>query len=336
MRRGIAAAAVVVLLGSAMPWAACVAQDGAKPSAPAAATEQEQTLYATPTRRDRVGRVLAPVEVNGQGSFRFIVDTGANRSAVSPRLVATLGLETVPDARIDVHGVTGSAELPAIDIERLRAGEIDLGRVRAPVLSDSVFAGADGILGVDGLQGSRIEVDFVNDRVSISRSTGRRAPSGFMTVPASLQLGGLLLVDGSIAGGKVKVIIDTGAAHTLGNVPLRDYLMQRGAERQAADATVIGATPATLEGITFIAPRISLGRTKLRNLPVTFGDMHVFRVWGLEHEPALLIGMDLLGTLEQFIVDYGRHEFQLKPRASKDIGIQRCTVNCGTRVPSDR
>ena len=335
MRPDCTAIAVVALLGAGTPWTAAVAQSAAEP-ATQVQSEPEQTLYATPTRRDRVGRVLAPVEVNGQQSFRFIVDTGANRSAVSPRLVTALGLATVPDARIGVHGVTGSAELPAVDLASLRAGEIDLGHVRAPVLSESVFAGADGILGVDGLQGSRIEVDFVNDRVSISRSTGRRAPKGFLTVPAGLQFGGLLLVEGKIAGGKVKVIIDTGAAHTLGNVPLRDFLMQRGAKRQTADSTVIGATPETLAGVTFIAPRISLGSTQLRNLPVTFGDMHVFRVWGLEREPALLIGMDLLGTLEQFVVDYGRQEFQLKTRASKDVVINTCTVSCGTRLPSDR
>ena len=47
---------------------------------------------------------------------------------------------------------------------------------------------------------------------------------------------------------------------------------------------------------------------------VTFGNLHVFRVWGLEHEPALLIGMDLLGTVERLVIDYRRREVQLKPR----------------------
>src|SRR5262245_22989425 len=45
-----------------------------------------------PTRSDRLGRVVAPVIVNGQGPFRFIVDTGANRSAVSQALADQLGL----------------------------------------------------------------------------------------------------------------------------------------------------------------------------------------------------------------------------------------------------
>src|SRR5918993_608268 len=38
--------------------------------------------YVAPTRRDRIGRVWAPVYINGQGPFRLVLDTGANRTAV--------------------------------------------------------------------------------------------------------------------------------------------------------------------------------------------------------------------------------------------------------------
>ena len=42
-----------------------------------------QPEYATPTRLDRVGRVVTPVVINGRGPFRFVLDTGANRSVLS-------------------------------------------------------------------------------------------------------------------------------------------------------------------------------------------------------------------------------------------------------------
>ena len=302
----------------------------------AAEPETEPALYAVPTSKDRVGRVLAPVMINGQGPFRFIVDTGANRSAVSPRLVARLGLDAGSAQPIDVHGVTGMAELPAVEFESLKAGEIDLGRVRVPVLSESVFAGADGILGVDGLQNTRIEVDFTADRVNVTRSTGTRARSGFLKVPARLEHGGLLLVSGKVGRQKAEIIIDTGAGHSLGNVPLRDALLQGGAkQREVSESTVIGATPDLRPGTTFVAPPVVIGTTRLSNLRVTFGDLHVFEVWNLTDQPALLIGMDMLGRLERFVVDYGREEFQLKLRTPKKFMYDNCTVGCGTRVPSD-
>ena len=316
--------------------AVTLAQPAAQEASQASEPEAEPALYAVPTTKDRVGRVLAPVMINGQGPFRFIVDTGANRSAVSPRVVAKLGLDASAARPIDVHGVTGTAELPAVEFEDFRAGEIDLGRVRVPVLSDAVFAGADGILGVDGLQQTRIEVDFAADRVNVTRSTGTRARAGFLAVPARLEHGGLLLVSGKVGRQQAQVIIDTGAGYSLGNLPLRDALLKAGAkQRELSEASVIGATPDVRPGTTFLAPPVVIGSTKLSNLRVTFGDLHVFEIWQLTDEPALLIGMDLLGRFERFVVDYGREEFQLKLSKSNKFGYDNCSVGCGTRVPRD-
>ena len=45
---------------------------------------------------------------------------------------------------------------------------------------------------------------------------------------------------------------------------------------------------------------------------ITFADFHVFQVWDLLRAPALVIGMDVLGTLNEFSIDYPRGEFLLK------------------------
>ena len=329
-----------VLAGLGLASSACVSPAAGSvpvqdetPPVQSAELPPEQTMFATPTRKDRVGRVLAPIEINGQAPFRFILDTGANRSAVSSRVVTALGLDPALAGSIGVHGVTGTAEMPAVGLETLSVGEIVLRDVRAPILSDPVFAGADGILGVDGLQDARIEVDFARDRVRISRSSGRRAPAGYVTVPARLEQGGLLLVAGRIGREDVQVIIDTGAERTLGNVPLRDALLKKRAREDAVETTVLGATPAQATGVTFPSPMVSIGPVELRNLMVTFGDMHVFNIWGLTEEPALLIGMDLIGTLERFVVDYGRREFQIKTYAPRRAVVRNCSSNeCGSRL----
>ncbi|MFL6618280.1 MAG: hypothetical protein ACJ8MH_06740, partial [Povalibacter sp.] len=41
-----------------------------------ASLEQPDHLFAAPTRADRIGRIMAPVTINGRGPFRLIVDTG--------------------------------------------------------------------------------------------------------------------------------------------------------------------------------------------------------------------------------------------------------------------
>ena len=292
-------------------------------------------LYARRTTHDRIGRIVVPVEINGRGPFRFILDTGANSSAISETTALALELVPVAGAVINVHGVTGSATLPVVRVATLQAGELLLENQRLPVLPPAVFAGMDGILGVDALQDARIEVDFGRDRVTIRRSSGRHAPKGFLVVRAWLQNGGLLLVDGQVGRVPVKAIVDTGAERSLGNEALRAALVDAARRpHETVATTVIGATPQIAHGLSFEAPTIDIGGARLNNLTVTFGDLHVFGIWSLLDEPAILIGMDLLGTLEQFVVDYTRREFHLRPVSSGQPMLRRCGgIECNTRIP---
>jgi predicted aspartyl protease len=344
LARACAATAAALLLASGPARAAdphAPVADTASATAPADAAgvlpnpPEPGPLYATRTTLDRIGRIVAPVEINGSGPYRFVLDTGANSSAVSEATVRALGLVPDDGPGISVHGVTGSATLPVVRVATLRAGELLLENQRLPVLPSAVFAGMDGILGVDALQDARIEVDFGRDRVTIRRSSGRRAPKGFMVVHAWLRSGGLLLVDGQVGRVPVRAIVDTGAERSLGNEALRAALVD-GARRprETVATTVVGATPQIAQGLSFEAPAIDIGGARINNLTVTFGDLHVFSIWSLLDEPAILIGMDLLGTLEQFVVDYSRREFHLKPVSSGKSTVRRCGgIECNTRIP---
>ena len=52
---------------------------------------------------------------------------------------------------------------------------------------------------------------------------------------------------------------------------------------------------------------------------VTFGDMHIFEHWRLTNEPVMLVGMDALGLLDTMIIDYRRHELQIRMRDRADF-----------------
>lgn len=266
--------------------------------------------FAIATTSDRVGRVVAAVYIGERGPLRFILDTGANRSALAERTVRELGL--VPGGQAMVHGITGSAVMPTVEVAQFRVGEFTLPGQRLAVLPDAVFAGVDGILGIDVVQHARIDVDFANDQVSVRRS-GARAPRDRVVVPARLSRGGLLLIHGKVGRVRVKAIIDTGAERSLGNEALRKALLVREKQWFGGEATkVVGATAQVAEGYAFVAPTVALGGdANVDNLSVTFGDFHVFRIWSLLDQPALVIGMDALGTLPGFSVDYPRRQFLL-------------------------
>src|SRR5262245_55507449 len=82
------------------------------PSPPLGAPEpslaKDEPLFASPTQLDRIGRIIAPVTINGQGPFRLVVDTGASHTTISPALAAKLGLLALPDSTVVLNGVTGS------------------------------------------------------------------------------------------------------------------------------------------------------------------------------------------------------------------------------------
>ncbi len=272
-----------------------------------------EPLYAAPTTLDRIGRVMVPVNVEGQGPFRFIVDTGATRSALSPQLVARLGLPTDRSPPVRMQGVTGEAIVPTVRIRRLQAGSLLLQDQELPVVEPRVFAQADGILGVEGMAGNRLDIDFVADRVTVSRSRAQRAEPGFLVVPFYMRRGGLLLVDARIGRVPGRAIIDTGAERTLGNLELQRRLAALpGGDAAAGRPTqVYGATAEVQTGESRLAPVIRIGEASLDNLEITFADLHVFRYWKLEKMPALMIGMDLLGVVARLIVDYRRAEIHI-------------------------
>src|SRR5512135_364355 len=96
------ASIIIVAAAAGLPGATALATDVTDAGTAASAKPEVGPLYAAPTRRDQVGRVLAAVKINGQGPLRFIVDTGSNRSAIAPETVAKLGLTIRPQDLVDV------------------------------------------------------------------------------------------------------------------------------------------------------------------------------------------------------------------------------------------
>jgi predicted aspartyl protease len=287
---------------------AAIARDN--PEAPP--SSEPEYLYAAPTRLDRIGRIMAPVMINGQGPFRLMVDTGANQSVLTTRVARVLGLVPAVDRRVRLSGVTGSAEVAAIHVDLLETGDLVQRNLFLPVL-DSVMGGADGILGMQGFEDKRIMVDFVRDRIEITDSRRQRARPTYVTLPVDVRFGRLLLTEGRVSGVRVQAVIDTGAERTLGNLALLEELQKRKRLRSPlVSAGVVGITEIEQRGNAVYTRRINLGNLDITDLDIIYGDIHVFKLWGLENEPAILVGMDVLGFLEVFVVDYRRKEVHIK------------------------
>ena len=275
---------------------------------------EPEHLYAAPTRPDRIGRVLAPVMINGQGPFRMMVDTGANQSVLTTHLAESLGLTIDPGNSVRINGVTGALRVPTVPIERFETGDLRQHDLRLPVMN-AVMGGAQGVLGMQGFDGMRLTVDFVNDEIRIGRSRGQRAPPHFLRVPVKVHFDRLLLATGRVGRIRVQAVIDTGAERTLGNMALRRELQTR---RQVGtppvETGVIGLSEVMQKGEVVYTRKLQLGDIAITDLDVIYGDIDVFRLWDLQDEPAMLIGMDVLGTVHTLVVDYRLKELQIRLR----------------------
>ena len=304
-----------LLAAALLPLASAVAsaQTAAPPVAEVVVTAPEPR-YVAPTLRDRIGRIWAPVFIDGQGPFRFVLDTGATTVALSRDAATLLGLRLDRARQVRLRGTTGSSLVPQITVDRIEIGDFLVENQRV-ILVDDAFGGADGVLATRLLSDRRIFVEFRKDRIEITRSRGQPAPLGFTTIPVKFASRQVPWVDAWIGPVKVKAVIDTGAQQTLGNLALRAALAA--ARRRAMELRnegVIGVTGDAQEGQSAGVPTIRLGNVQVSNARVNFVDLHIFEHWRMLDEPAILIGMDVIGVLDTFILDYRRRALQLLPR----------------------
>ena len=276
-----------------------------------------EARYVSPTRRDRIGRIWAPVMINGQGPFRLVLDTGATRSAIIASVARRLGLPLDAEPPMQLRGVTGSAVVPVVKVDSLEVGDLLLKGSRLPIVIDAL-GGAEGVLGTEGLADMRIRIDFRADEITITRSHNQPAPPGFITLPVHFTPRRLPLIDATIGGIRSKAILDTGGQASIGNNALRDQILRRRTKQQPTRDEITGATADVQVAEGYPAPAVQMGALLVQGAHVTFGDMHIFEHWKLTREPVMLIGMDTLGLLDTMIIDYQRKEIQLRlPKNSR-------------------
>jgi hypothetical protein len=199
-----------------------------------------------------------------------------------------------------------------VHVNSLEVGELLFGPTDLPVLPD-VFGGAQGVLGFEGLQNKRIFADFTRDRLEITFSHGERPRRDFTVIPLTVIKGGLLCADVRVGSVRAKAIVDTGAQATIGNLALRDALMRHRSQNDVRE-DIIGVTLDVQTGDNMPAPDIDFGRMQVKGAHITFGDMYLFQHWQLTDEPTVMLGMDLLGSFDALVIDYNRHELQIRAR----------------------
>lgn len=270
--------------------------------------------------KSRDNRMTVPVRFSGTGPYQFLVDTGADRSAISYDLVDRLNLPTENGTQL--HSLAGISHVKTARISDVRLTRSPEKSIDAAVLNGA-YMGADGIVGVDLLRSQRVQFDFEKQTMSIvpaSTPEFVRGPDAIV-IMARRKNGRLIVTDAIANEQRLTVILDTGSQVSIGNRALRDKLLRKNLVDVAHQVELESVTGQKILGEYMIVRKLEIGGINLTNLAIVFADAHTFKQLKLNDKPALLLGMNAIRAFKKVSIDFANKKFRvmLPEESSLDV-----------------
>jgi predicted aspartyl protease len=164
------------------------------------------------------GLMLVEVQVNGQGPYRFLVDSGATATVLSNALLDELKIPTLSNAVTSCVGGTGKTATKLAKVDRLKVGELEFSNLPVSSFDNTIFAELiDGVLSTADLADFLITLDYPDQKILLkpapaaSSKPAVAAASSGVEVPFRI-LGNLILLPVSINKQSAQnFLFDTGA-----------------------------------------------------------------------------------------------------------------------------
>lgn len=282
----------------------------AQPSAAAQTVDKTTQTEDLKVRTDPYERMTVAVRLSGMGPYRFLVDTGADRTAISRELASHLKL--VAGQQVELHSTTGASEVSTATLPDLQVTRKAVKGIQAPLL-ESVNIGADGILGTDSLALQRVEFDFKAQTMSVvpSGTPDFADEPGTIVVEARRRNGRLIVTDATANGRHLTVIVDTGSQVTIGNEALRRTLQAKDLLPETHPVDLISVTGEQITGDYMFLKQLEIGGVVLTNLAVVFAPAHTFEQLKLSEKPALLLGMNAIRAFKKVSIDFANRRLRV-------------------------
>jgi predicted aspartyl protease len=269
---------------------------------PSIATAQTLEL-----ERAESGHLTVSVDLENSGPYTFLIDTGANRTAIAQPVAEALGFHSAWDEYSDVQSLTMMFDAERFQLNRMQVGTLEpiaLNSVVIPVHHSEAIVIA-GLLGADAIPTDRYTLDFANARLELGTSSPSHADGTFDERHLPL---GIAQMRGAMRD--VRILIDSGSAQTLVNPQLARRLATR---TNVARYTIYGVDRREEEEAQMAWVRnLEIGGVCVNSLHALESDLEIFSALGWDHVPAMVIGMDVLQHT-QLNIDREAGVFELNP-----------------------
>ncbi|MEX0341712.1 MAG: retroviral-like aspartic protease family protein [Erythrobacter sp.] len=290
---------LLFVLAPAAAWLAFAAPTGAQVPDE---TDQpaQQALPDHGVDRDRYERLTVPVTIGGAGPYRFLIDTGAQATAVAHGIAEDLALPRRGQATLVAMGSARTVDL--VEVDELSFADRSITGLLSPLLYAHNI-GADGILGLDSLQNLRVLIDFREDRMLVDDADALGGNEGYeIIVRARRKLGQMVITNARVNGTRVAVVIDTGAQNSIGN---RALMRRLRAPEAGKTGTIDAHGTIVVSGFAF-ARELEIGGMRMGNLPISFSESPIFAALGLKKRPALILGIRNMRVFDRVAIDFAR------------------------------
>jgi predicted aspartyl protease len=276
-------------------------------------------------RTDASQRMTVPVRLSGAGPYRFLVDTGADRTAISRELASRLKLVAGEDASL--HSVSGVSTVATATVPALQVTRKEIRNIHAPLL-EGVNMGADGILGTDSLRAQRVMFDFEAQTLSIvpSVTPDFKAEPGTIVVEGTRRNGRLMITEATANGRPLTVVVDTGSQVSIGNLALRRELLGAKALHGSEQVTLESVTGDKIPGDYMFVSELDVGGIGLKDLAIVFADAHTFKQLKLDKKPALLLGMNAMRAFKKVSIDFASRKIRVVVPEQSSLDVRLAAV----------
>jgi predicted aspartyl protease len=268
------------------------------------ADERYAPLAQMPFELAETGSPVIAAQVNDQGPFWFVLDTGATGTTIRPPLVAQLKPPKMAGEMRGLQGMGGETSADLYRLDRIAYGPLRAENILVPVfeLPRLRWREAAGVAGIDILRAHAVEFDFPARALRLHRGFG--GGRGWARVPARFNRGGYAFVPFSVNGITGEGFLDTGAATTILNPAYARALgLRPGDPRLTRTASVGGVEGARLPLFAGPPARMTLGGQALPTQPPQFADLPIFGRFTRPGGRMAIVGSDVLAKV-RFVIDY--------------------------------
>jgi predicted aspartyl protease len=258
--------------------------------------------------------ILLPVQVNGDGPFEFILDTGAGTSLLSSDLAKKLKIKIISTKEGQSAGGKISVSLAKVDslaVGQAKLDDVDVGIVDLTHIGNTIGTKIDGDVGYNFLKHFRITIDYHDCEIRLDepRRIQRLGRSSKAEVPMRLAslAKPLLLVDVHANGhGPFQFAIDTGTSTTAIAPELAQQLGLKSSPvgPLTTGGAQVNVTAGTLESF-------KVGRAGVDDLVVVVADFFSMLSQAVGAKLDGIVGYNFLRNF-RVVMDYPSEKFRLE------------------------